>query len=95
MPGIQLNWQPPTNNADGTAISGEIIYSVYENDELIIDSLAPAQFSIDMTGRPSGNYAYQVSARYANSAEGARSAPVSVNFIVPPAAPINLTVELI
>jgi len=95
MPGIQLDWQPPVNNQDGTPVSSALIYAVYENDIKIIDDLAPAQFSIDMNGRTGGDYNYQVTARYGNSAESERSAAVTVNFMIAPNAPLNLTAVLI
>ena len=95
MSGIQLNWQPPTTNEDGTPVSNALIYAVYENDVKIIDDLAPAEFSIDMNGRASGDYTYQVTARYGNSAESGRSDSVVVNFIVTTSAPTNLTAVLI
>ena len=87
MSGLTLTWSH--ESPDG------LTYNIYENDALIITNIAVLNFSIDMTGRPDGEYTYQVtSVRTSDNVESARSLAASVNFIQKPIAPTGLTVTL-
>ena len=70
-------------------------FRLYEDGKLIQDNIAEPTFSLTMTGKPEKEYSYYVTTF--NSVKGLESepsAPATKVFMMPPAAPTNLSITL-
>ena len=90
MANFTLTWTPPTTKEDGTPITEEMYYSLYEEGSLIVNNIGETNFSVTVESPPNA-ITYQVAAVFAlSNLSGKLSDPFIVNFIQPN-APTGLT----
>ena len=90
MANFTLTWTPPTTKEDGTPITEEMYYSLYEEGALIVNNIGETNFSVTVESPPNA-ITYQVAAVFVlGNLNGDLSDPFTLNFIKPN-APTGLT----
>lgn len=89
MASFNFSWQRPAGEE-----GQDLTYQLHENGVIVVEKILEPTFSLIMDGRPSGDYAYQVSAhRVSDGQTSPPSEAVVQNFIRPLAAPAGLIVS--
>lgn len=82
MADVLFSWVAPTTREDGSPLPDDLVYRLYENDQLAVDDIAETNFTLINAAEESNEY-YVTTYLPSSRQESPPSAKITINLVKP------------